>query len=287
MVKKKKSLNVYDMVTERIMEQLKEGIIPWNKPWTGIKGGAFNRITKHPYSLLNQLLLRHAGEYATLKQWSELGGKIKKGEKSEIIVFWKIFSKMEETEEGEQKPVQIPLLRYYNVFHISQVENVEALENSQLPTNNPIEKAENVLHNYWDKEHIKVEHIASDEAYYSPNKDIIHLPLFEQFNSEKEYYSTAFHESVHSTMVADRCNREEESRDFFGTEKYSKEELIAEIGAASLMNFVGIETDRTFQNSVAYIQSWLQVLKNDNKFIVSASSKAEKAVEFILNEEGE
>lgn len=117
--------------------------------------------------------------------------------------------------------------------------------------------------------------------------DMIHLPLFEQFKSANEYYSTAFHESVHSTMKESRCNREEERKNklvAYGSEEYSKEELVAELGSASLMNITGIENKHSFQNSTAYIQSWIRVLQNDVKFIVSASSKAEKAVKYILNE---
>lgn len=280
--------NVYEMVTERIIKELEQGIIPWEKPWTGTKSGAYNRISKRPYSLLNQMLLSHSGEYATFKQWADLGGKVRKGEKSEIVVFWKILNKEEEKEDDTKEVKQIPLLRYINVFHISQVDGVEPLEKPELHDIEPIEKAEEVLHNYWNREHIKVAHITGNEAYYSPSRDMIRLPLFEQFKDANEYYSTAFHESIHSTMTAGRCNRAEDRKNkvvSFGSEEYSKEELIAEIGSAGILNQIGIETQKTFRNSTAYIQNWLQVLRNDVKFIVSASGKAEKAVNFILNAE--
>lgn len=280
--------SVYEMVTDRIIEQLENNIIPWEKPWTGIRSGAFNRISKKPYSLLNQMLLQHEGEYATFKQWSDLGGHVRKGEKSEIVVFWKIQPIVEEQEDGTKITKQIPLLRYYNVFHISQVEGVEPLPQEAIDNDiEPIEKAENVLHDYWTRENIKVEHKAGDRAYYSPTPDLIHLPLFEQFKDANEYYSTAFHESVHSTMKEERCNRAEDRKGklvAFGSEEYSKEELIAEIGSANLMNIIGIETNKSFRNSSAYIKNWLSVLRNDVKFIVSASSKAEKAVNYILGE---
>ena len=279
--------SVYEMVTERIIEQLKNGIIPWEKPWTGIKSGAYNRISKKSYSLLNQMLLKHDGEYATFKQWQDLGGHVRKGEKSEIVVFWKIQSVETENEDGTKEVKQIPLLRYFNVFHISQVDGVEPLQADDIKEIEPIEHADSILHDYWTREGITVEHVASDKAYYSPALDIIHLPLFEQFKEANEYYSTAFHESVHSTMKESRCNRAEERKDklvAFGSGEYSKEELVAELGSASLMNIIGIETKRSFRNSSAYIQNWLSVLQNDVKFIVSASSKAEKAVKYILNE---
>ena len=282
------SKSVYELVTDRIIEQLENGIIPWEKPWTGIRSGAFNRVSKKSYSLLNQMLLKHKGEYATFKQWQDLGGKVRKGEKSEIIVFWKVLPIEEEQEDGTKITKQIPFLRYINVFHISQVDGVEPLPKEELNDIEPIEKAENVLKDYWKRENITVEHIAGNRAYYSPTRDMICLPLFEQFTDANEYYSTAFHESVHSTMKESRCNRAEERKNklvAFGSEEYSKEELIAELGSANLMNFIGIETKKSFRNSSAYIQNWLSVLRNDIKFIVSASSKAEKAVNFILSTE--
>ena len=172
------SKSVYEMVTERIIDQLEQGIIPWQKPWTGVRSGAFNRISKKPYSLLNQMLLHHDGEYATFKQWSDLGGHVSKGEKSEIVCFWKIQPVEEEQEDGTKIVRHIPLLRYYNVFHISQVDGVEPLPEEELHDIEPIEKAENVLLDYWTKEDITVEHKAGNDAYYSPKRDLIHLPLF-------------------------------------------------------------------------------------------------------------
>jgi antirestriction protein ArdC len=281
------SKSVYEMVTDRIISQLENNIIPWQKPWAGIRSGSFNRISKKPYSLLNQMLLKYDGEYASYKQWQDIGGHVRKGAKSEIVVFWKIQPVEEEHEDGTKEVKQIPFLRYYNVFHISQVDGVEPLPKEELKDIEPIEKAESILYDYWTREHIIIEHKTGDDAYYSPSRDLIRLPLFEQFINTNEYYSTAFHESVHSTMKESRCNRAEERKDklvAFGSEDYSKEELVAEIGSANLMNIVGIETSGTFRNSTAYIQNWLSVLRNDTKFIVSASSKAEKAVKYILNE---
>ena len=275
---------VYEMVTKRIIEQLESGVIPWRKPWTGTKSGAYNRVTKKSYSLLNQMLLQHSGEYATFKQWSDLGGKVRKGEKSEIIVFWKVYTKEQTTADGEKEVINIPILKYINVFHISQIDGIEPLKEEEREQIEPIEKAESVLNDYWNREHITVKHTAQNRAFYSPDRDLIQLPLFEQFESSEEYYSTAFHESVHSTMLKSRCNREEQNKIVaLGGDDYSKEELCAEIGSANLMNIIGIETKRSFKNSAAYIQSWLRVLKNDIKFIISASSKAEKAVNYILN----
>lgn len=281
------SKSVYEMVTDRIINQLEQGVIPWQKPWTGVRSGAYNRISKKSYSLLNQMLLQHDGEYATFKQWQDLGGHVRKGEKSEIVCFWKIQPVEEEHEDGTKEVKQIPLLRYFNVFHISQVDGVKPLQADELDDIEPIEKADQILGDYWLRENITVEHVASDDAYYSPRRDLIRLPLFEQFTDANEYYSTAFHESVHSTMKESRCNRAEDRKGklvAFSSEEYSKEELVAEIGSASLLNIIGIETNKSFRNSSAYIQGWLSKLRNDVKFIVSASNRAEKAVKYILGE---
>lgn len=277
--------NVYEMVTERIIAELEKGVIPWEKPWTGVRSGAYNRVSKRPYSLLNQMLLKHTGEYATYKQWQDLGGQVKKGEKSEIVVFWKIFEAEETNKDtGEKETKKIPLLRYYNVFHISQVEGVEPLAPEQLNDEvEPIEEADKIITDYITREHIDFTECRSNEAYYSPSSDRVVVPMKEQYTVINEYYSTTFHELTHSTGHKSRLNRLETGAvAAFGGTEYSKEELVAEIGSASLMNLLGIETVKTFRNSAAYIQSWLQVLRNDNKFIVSASSKAEKAVNYIL-----
>lgn len=274
--------NVYQMVTDRIISELEKGVIPWEKPWTGIRSGAFNRVSKKPYSLLNQMLLKHVGEYATFKQWQDLGGRIKKGAKSEIVVFWKILQVEETKENGEKESKNVPVLRYFNVFHISQVDGVEPLE-SPFSDVEPIEKADKIIKDYVNREHIDFEECASDKAYYSPTRDCVVVPRKEQYKFINEYYSTTFHELVHSTGHKNRLDRLATGANAaFGSETYSKEELVAEIGSANIMNLLGIETTKTFRNTVAYIQSWLQVLKNDNRFIVSAASKAEKAVDYII-----
>lgn len=277
--------NIYEEITNRIIEQLESGIIPWHRPWTGITSGAYNRISKKPYSLLNQMLLKHEGEYATYKQWTDLGGKVRKGEKSEIVVFWKILQ-AEEVKDGKVEKKSIPLLKYINVFHVSQVDGVEPKE-KPLTEHKPIEEAEEIKLNYMNRENIKIIEKVTNEAFYSPVRDYIEVPCKEQYTDVNEFYSTLFHEMVHSTGHKDRLKRLDPTVKLasFGSEDYSKEELVAEIGSAFLMNHVGIESVKTLKNSVGYIQSWLKVLKNDNKFIVSASGKAEKAMKYIIGTE--
>ena len=280
-------MDVYSIVTDRIIEQLDKGYIPWKKPWANCLDGTFNRISRKPYSLLNQLLLIHDGEYATFRQWTEIGGRVKKGEKSEIVVFWKLQEVSEKNEFGEIRLKKVPILRYYNVFHISQVTNVMPLEKTEDFNTKPIEWAEAVLRDYVQREGINLRVGESDRAFYRPADDSITLPAITQFEMAAEYYSTAFHECSHSTMKAHRCDREAENKSsFFGSEDYSKEELVAEISSAAILHSMGIETPETFRNSCAYIQNWLHVLRNDKRFIVSAAGKAEKAAKFILGTSG-
>lgn len=278
--------SVYEIITERIIEQLENGVIPWQKPWSGTHSGAYNRISNKPYSLLNQMILKHGGEYATFKQWSDLGGKIRKGEKSEVVTFWKIQPYEEENENGEKVIKQIPLLRYYNVFHISQVDGVEPKEQLKISNLEPIEESEKIKTDYMNREHLKIFEKVTNDAFYLPIQDYIQVPCKEQYQDIEEFYSTLFHEMIHSTGHKSRLNRPDmQGIVRHGSEKYSKEELTAELGSAMIINILGIETEKSFKNSSGYIQDWLQVLKNDNKFIVSASSRAEKAVKYILNEQ--
>lgn len=286
-------MDVFKIVTERMIQELESGRIPWHRPWCSVRSGAYNRITKRPYGLINQLLLRHQGEYATFKQWSALGGTIRKGEKSEIVVFWKW------PEEQEPKPIpeqseednsghlneRKPILRYYNVFHISQVDGVDPLPEETHFNTDPIEEGERLFLDYLTREGISLVSDKPNEAFYLPSKDLINLPDITQYKNAAEYYSTAFHESVHSTGHESRLNREGLKKVAFGSEVYSREELVAEIGSAALMHHIGIDTEATFHNSAAYCQSWLGALKGDKWMIVSAAGQAEKAVRFILGEE--
>ena len=279
-------MDVYSIVTERIINQLEQGYIPWRKPWANCLDGAFNRVSKRQYSLLNQLLLSHKGEYATYKQWEQLGGVVKKGAKSEIVVFWKMQEVVERGKDGKEEIKQIPLLRYYNVFHISQVLDVTPIRCTTHYDTQRIEKAETVFREYIEREQIDLCIGDGNRAFYSPVMDSITLPSLSQFEKAEEFYSTAFHECGHSTIPSSRCNRVEDNRDaYFGNPEYSKEELVAEITSATIMHTLGLETPESFRNSCAYIQNWIQVLKNDKKFIVSASGKAEKAAKYILNME--
>ena len=284
-------MDVYQIVTDRIMTALEMEEIPWQRPWCSVNGGAYNRVSGKRYSLINQMLLSHSGEYATFKQWTELGGKVRKGEKGEMVVFFKwpdqkedqtAEDNKEETQE-EDRPRR-PVLRYYKVFHISQVEGVEPLK-KQIPvySSDPISIGEEVFWNYIRREGIRVELEPSNEAYYSPSRDLIHLPELSQYQYPAEFISTAFHEAAHSTGHETRLARAGLKKASFGSEIYSKEELTAEISAAALTNTLRIESDHSVQNSSAYVRGWLKTLRNDRRLIIQAAGQAEKAVNYILN----
>ncbi|MDP4084700.1 MAG: zincin-like metallopeptidase domain-containing protein [Bacillota bacterium] len=274
-------LNVYEIVTQKIIEQLEKGVIPWRKPW--VNANAVNWVTQKPYRGINTMLLS-PGEYATFKQISEAGGKVKKGAKSEIVVFWKWLEK--ENEEG--KTEKIPLLRFYRVFEINtQVEGLNSKREVVTFEHNPVEKGENIHKGYINSPSYSFH---SGKAYYLPGRDHINVPPLKDYKNPHEYYSTLFHEMVHSTGNQSRLARsgilEKAS---FGDEIYSREELIAEMGAAMLCGVAGIDNS-TIENSASYINSWLRALKDDKRLVIQAASQAQKAADYILGtqyQEGE
>lgn len=287
---------VYQMVTDRIIEQMQNGIIPWHNPWhmTGsAEEMAINYVTRRPYSLVNQWLLLEPGEYLTFKQVTALGGKVKKGSKSRFVVFFtKVAYTVKNERTGEDEERSYPLLRYYNVFRLadcegiqSKIEKPEAGAVVELPL---CDEADAAISDYvFSQPTLSFQNDKpSDRAYYSPADDKVVVPMRSQFDEMAEYYSTAFHELTHSTLTESRCNRKQDGAgaSFFGSKAYSREELVAEMGAAMLCSNFGIDCDKAFKNSVAYLQSWVRELKNDAKAIVVAAGKAEKAVRYILGE---
>lgn len=281
-------MDVYEIVTNRILEDLKKGTIPWKKPWLG-GSGAVSHVNGKSYSLLNQFLLGCSGEWLTYQQAVKEGGRVKKGEKGSIVVFWKFIEKKldELDDDGEQRVQRIPFLKYITVFEVGQCEGIDykyikVRDSVDAPVAD--EHAEEIFTNYTEKEGIAVNK-EGVRAFYRPSTDSITVPPIELFSDVAEYYSTLFHEAVHSTGSLKRLAREGVTTShFFGDETYSKEELIAEIGASMLTNIVGLNTESSDKNNVAYIQSWMKELEKDKRLIVSASSKAEKAVKLILGE---
>ena len=278
--------DTYTLITDRIIAELESGTVPWHKPWTCAQP-AISHTTGKAYSLLNQLLLGgRSGEYLTFQQAQKEGGRIKKGEKASMVVFWKWLT-IEDEDTGEEKSV--PFLRYYSVFHVDQCEGIAPrFRSSEPPIITPAEAndaAEAVIRGYRERSGVKLISRESSEAFYRPSTDTVVLPLRSQFADTAEYYSTAFHELTHSTGHPRRLNRITETARF-GSAPYSKEELCAELGASFLVNHLGLETPSSFKNNAAYIEHWLDVLKEDKRLLVTAAGQADKAVHLILGEEG-
>ena len=278
-------IDVYQMITDRIIAQLENGTVPWRQPWL-VRGWApVNWITQRPYRGINRFLLPPGGEYATFLQIQKAGGRVKKGEKGYIVVLWKPFEVEEENEEGEIVKKKRFFLKYYTVFEINtQCEGLESRRPGQRFDHDPIEAAEGIVAGYKDAPKIQ---FAPGSAFYRPSVDLISVPPLADYPKAEEYYSTLFHEMVHSTGHKSRLNREGiVNSDGFGNEKYSFEELVAELGAAYLCAESGIDNS-TIENSAAYIAGWLKKLRKDKTMIVRAASQAQKAADYILGDSTE
>lgn len=276
--------DTYTLITDRIITELESGTIPWHKPWTCAQP-AISHTTGKVYSLLNQLLLGgRSGEYLTFNQAKKEGGRVRKGEKASMVVFWK-WLKIEDEDTGEEK--EVPFLRYFSVFHIDQCEGIsprfrvsEALPVDPAEAN---DAAEDIIADYLHRSGVHLISRESSEAFYQPATDTVVLPMRKQFADTAEYYSTAFHELTHSTGHRSRLNRLTETARF-GSATYSREELCAELGASFILNRLGLETNASFRNNAAYIDHWLTVLKEDKRLLVTAAGQADKAVRLILND---
>ena len=298
----KTNQQIFENVTNKIIEGLRQGIIPWH---SGLKESfsslPMNMATKRPYSGINILLLGLQDEYnyplwATFNQIRKLGGKVRKGEKSTEIVFSEFvirnklskrkitFEEYKKLSKAEQQDYTMyRLLKIHRVFNIDQTEDIDLNSIGIDQTiNDPISACEDLLHNFKTKPSI---HYRNSQPCYIPSLDKIQMPDINAYESNAAFYGTLFHEIIHSIGHPKRLNREGlKSNASFGSETYSFEELIAEIGACFLRAKCGIET-KTLNNSVAYINSWIKVLEHDTTFIFKAASEAQKAFNFILNKE--
>jgi antirestriction protein ArdC len=275
------TFKVYEIVTDKIIAALESGTPPWRKPWTA--GIPRNAITNRPYSGINSLFLNLAPysdpRWLTMKQANARGGKIRKGEKSTLVVFWKQNTITQETDTGEITEKTVPFLRYYLCWNVEQCGGLDlpALETGKVDV---IADAEAIVAAMPNPP--RVDHDGGSRAFYRPQLDSIHLPQRNGFDSAGEYYSTMFHELTHSTGHQSRLYRQTLTEVVpFGSETYSKEELVAEFGAAFLCAHAGIEN--TIDNSAAYIQGWLKALKNDPKLAIISASQGQKAADYILN----
>jgi len=291
-MKKFEKIDIYQRVTDKILSQLENDIIPWQKPWRTSNSAPRNLISNKQYRGINNFLLNNTSFnspfWATYAQIRELGGNVKRGEKSELVVYWKLL-KILNKKTGEEET--IPMLKHFNVFNLEQCENIELTKNVidynlelSLLDKTPINKnemAENIIAQY--KNSPKIE-FRGHAAYYSPSRDLVVIPEKSEFNGDSGYYNTLFHELSHSTGHTSRLNRGLEKNAAFGSHRYSKEELIAEISASFLLNICGLSPQ--LENSAAYVKSWLKVLKNDKKFFFEAASKAQKSADYILGSYG-
>jgi antirestriction protein ArdC len=271
--------NVYQIVTDQIISQLERGVVPWRKPWrTELP---CNLISGKPYRGINVFLLgmqRRSSKYwLTFKQANQLGGHVRAGEKASVVTFWNVGKEKLNAKTGKlSKPF---LLRYYNVFNATQIDGIDQLKlgNASLPVPD-IDACEKIVAGMPNAPKREL----SNAAWYKPSSDVVGMPPKNVFNSSEEFYSTLFHELTHSTGHGSRVGREGiQNLNSFGSESYSREELVAELGASMLCGITGI-SPVTLENSASYLQSWISKLRGDSKLILSAASAAQKASDYIL-----
>jgi len=277
--------NVYEIITERVMQQLASGTAPWHKPWKARGRSALprNLITGREYRGINIWILMSSGHsspyWLTFRQANALGGHVRQREVGSPVVYWKFGTR--EIQDGdeiiERKSV---LCRYYTVFNLEQCDGIAAPEAplDGPPELTPIEECDNVV-TAWTGKPV-IQH-GGDRASYSKLEDRVRIPELQAFECAEEFHSTLFHELVHSTGHPTRLNRSTlMDTESFADENYSREELVAEMGAAFLCGITGIE-NTTVRNSAAYVHGWLQALKGDCRLVLIAGGQAQKAVDLI------
>jgi antirestriction protein ArdC len=287
---------IHQIVTQRMIAALQRGTIPWRKPWHAATGQPRSMSTGLPYRGVNLFLLSlTAGEegyaspyWATYRQVSTLGGQVRRGERSTLVVFWK----KAETEHRDPQTSEVtvravPVLRYYRVFNAAQADGLPDRFYPAPGEHQPIAEPQAVLDGYLARGP-RLMHMAGDRADYHPATDTIRLPLLAQFRTSGAYYAAAFHEAGHSTGHPHRLNRPGIATfDHFGSGKYAREELIAEMTSSILCTHTGIDTPDTFANSASYIANWLTGLGSDHKLVITAAAHAQRACDLINQSERE
>lgn len=273
--------DIFKIITDKFISLLEKGVVPWQQPWKSSFSFPANFYTGKEYRGINVILLTLAGfsspYWLTERQAGKLGGRVKENEVGSCILFWGRYrvQKKSSVDAGYSR-----FRKSYAVYNSTQCEGIPIpKENSTVF--NPIEKCERIINEMQNKP--KISH-GGNSAYYQPLTDRIGMPDKNAFESEQEYYCTLFHELCHATGHETRLNRKS-IKDIkpFGSEDYSKEELIAEIGAAFLCGLTSIE-NKTINNSAAYIQGWLKRLQNDKSLVIIAAQQAQKAVDYIRRE---
>lgn len=279
---KKRTIDVYQMITNRFTDQLKKGIIPWKRPWSE-QGLPQNLVTGKQFRGVNLWLLAMLGFkrnlFLSFKQLKEIGGVAKEGEKSAPVVFWNWVEAKDE-DSGETK--LIPFLRYYTVYNIEQCENIPE---GYIPAPpqidlNPTNNCERIIADMPSKPAVKQK---DKKAYYNPLLDVVNIPKRESFEADEDFFEEYFHQLIHSTGHLARLGRKEIIQmPEFGSEQFSYEELIAEMGICNLKSWCGFTKDASTENE-SQASGWLKKLERDKKLIISASMHAQKAVDYILN----
>ncbi|WP_084454513.1 ArdC family protein [Algoriphagus terrigena] len=287
--------DIYGRFTELIIEKLEEGVIPWRQPWHDM-GLPANYLTKKPYKGINLwvlLSLRYEYPfYLTYKQAQELGGQIRKGAKSIPICYWNFTYRDKETGKTvpDSQVGHYPLdklrrsgfLKEFRVFPIEQIDGIkwelpDATKTNELPV---LGRCESIYADMLNPP--KLIHRGT-EAFYRTDLDQITMPEKRLFRTSEEYFGVFFHELVHASGHEDRLGRVGiTTPQRFGSENYSREELVAEMGAGYLNNLTGILNDQLLENSAGYIRYWLEQLRNDSHLIIEAAGNAQKAVDYIL-----
>jgi antirestriction protein ArdC len=288
------SFDLYQTVTDQIIAMLEAGVVPWRSPILGRSkaGHPKNLNTGKKYRGVNVFLLAFtayakgygSSYWLTFNQAKERGGNVRKGEKSSMVFFWKQY---ETTDRETGEPVRVPVLRYYNVFNAEQIEGIETPDAVTFePLDfHPIDSAEQIAANY--RSGPAVHHDGGQQAFYHPFTDTVHMPEQTRFASVEEYYSTLFHELSHSTGHSNRLDRKlNTAPPPFGSSDYGKEELIAEMSAAFLCSFAGIQPT-VITNQAAYVSGWLEHIKADKKLVISAAGQAQRAADWIRGDRGE
>ncbi len=284
------SPDVYTLLTEKVIALIEKGTLPWVQPWQSVhQAGAVSRPLRangEPYQGINVLMLwiaamekgYSAPYWMTYKQAQELGGQVKKGEKSTTVVYANSYTKTEENDAGEEVERRVPFLKTYSVFNVEQIEGLP--ERFHAPAEPiAIEHDRNlVAEGFFAGTGASIQH-GGNSAYYLLDRDHIQMPPFERFRDAEAYYATLAHETTHWTRHPSRLDRDF-GRKRFGDEGYAMEELVAELGAAFLCADLGLIPEPR-EETAAYIQSWLKVLKNDKHAIFTAAGHAQKAADYL------
>jgi antirestriction protein ArdC len=275
--------NVYQIVTDKIIQQLEQGVAPWRKPWRAEP--PCNLVSGKSYRGTNPFLLATQGYgsryWMTYNQANRLGGHVRKGEHSSIVTFWNVGEeKIIRDAAGNDRKTRPFLLRFYRVFNLDQTEGIaDKLGIKASPRIPNLDQCDAIVAGMPNRPCIEQD----GKAWYRPSTDVVGMPSRNAFDSPEAYYATLFHELTHSTGHSSRVGREGiETLNTFGSESYSKEELVAEMGSAMLCGITGIEP-ATIANSAAYLKSWIDALRGDSKLIISAASAAQKSADYILS----